>query len=73
MFRVYIKLPDGSMQDRLVTASMRDAEAHYSELCKRRTPGLRWPSTIRLCRSWASGASVSTWTIPTDSAGSSGP
>lgn len=39
MFRVYIKLPDGSMQDRLVTASMRDAEAHYSELCKRRTPG----------------------------------
>ena len=38
-FRVYVKLPDGRMEDRLVTENMDEAEAHFSRLCAKRTPG----------------------------------
>ena len=38
-FRVFVKHPDGSMTDRLVTPHMAAAEAHYARLCQTRTPG----------------------------------
>ena len=38
-FRVFVKHPDGSMTDRLVTPNMAEAESHYARLCARRTPG----------------------------------
>ena len=39
MFRVYVKLPDGTMRDRLVTGALAEAERHFARLCEQRTDG----------------------------------